>query len=223
MDKKVAIYHFTDAEVLRRPRVNEKQMERLEAFSSQFGLIEDIYLDKTLKREKQVEKDKLIENISNYDVLCMKDFYHLSKNTGTCIGLLQKFAKKGVVTKTIEDGEFSFELMDIPFDKELKVCIYHSKYKEDVDRTVNTQLEIFNLFIKTHTNWKIEDTFVDNENSQSDTVQKEVFKVIANRDKYDLVVVKDFNCFHWRTAKFCKRRNELKLPIYSLKEGYLPY
>lgn len=222
MDK-VAIYHFTNAEDLRNPRINEKQMERLKAFSSQFGLIEDIYLDKTLRRKKQVEKDKLIENISNYDVLCMKDFYRLSMSIGTCIGLLQKFANEGVTIKTIEDGEFSFESMNAPFDKELKACIYHSKYREDVNRTVGTQLEIFNLFIKTYTNWKIEDIFVDNENSQSDSIQKEVFKVIANRDRYDLLVVKDFNCFHWRTSKFCIRRNELKLPIYSLKEGYLPY
>ena len=44
-----------------------------------------------------------------------------------------------------------------------------------------------------------------------------------NKEKYDLLLIKDFNSLHWRTAKFCHRRNQLGLPIYSLKEGYLPY
>ena len=66
---------------------------------------------------------------------------------------------------------------------------------------------------------------VDEANSQSDSVQTEIFKVIENakQGKYDLLLIKDFNTFHWRTAKFCHRRNELQLPIYSLKEGYLLY
>ena len=38
-----------------------------------------------------------------------------------------------------------------------------------------------------------------------------------------MVLCKDLNTIHWRTAKFCKRRNELQLDIYSMKEGYLKY
>jgi hypothetical protein len=223
MEKKVAIYHFTDAEDLRRPRVNEKQMERLNEFACQYGLVEHVYLDKTKKVANQEERKNLMNDIQNYDVLCLKDFYHLSKNTGTCISLMQCFVNKGIEIHSIENGSFDFGFKDVPFNKELKVCIYHSKFKESPDRTIKTQMGIFQLFIKSKTKWKIEDIFIDNIDSQNDGDQVEVLKVIANKDKYDLVMVKDFNCLHWRTAKFCKRRNELALPLYSLKEGYLPF
>lgn len=221
--KKVCIYHFTNAENLRRPIVNEKQMAILNEFASQYGNIKQVYLDGTLKQCNQDKKKQMIKEIANYDILIMKDFYHLSKNTGVCIELLQEFALQGVKTITMEDGSFSFQFQDAPFDKKFKVCVYHSKYKEDGDRTIETQINIFKTFVSHKTNWEIIDIFIDEANSQSDKVQTEIFKVIENKKKYDLLLIKDFNAFHWRTAKFCHRRNELGLPIYSLKEGYLPY
>lgn len=221
--KKVCIYHFTNAENLRRPIVNEKQMVILNEFASQYGDIKQVYLDGTLKQCNQDKKKQMIKEIVNYDILIMKDFYHLAKNTGVCIGLLQKFAIQGIETITMEDGSFSFQFQNAPFDKKLKICVYHSKYKEDGDRTIETQRKIFKTFVSHKTNWKIIDVFVDEANSQSDSVQTEIFKVIENKEKYDLLLIKDFNSLHWRTAKFCHRRNQLGLPIYSLKEGYLPY
>ena len=223
--KKVCIYHFTNAENLRRPIVNEKQMAILNEFASQYGDIKQVYLDGTLKQCNQDKKKQMIKEIANYDILVMKDFYHLARNTGACFGLLQAFSLQGVKTITMEDGSFSFQFQDAPFDKKLKICVYHSKYKEDGDRTIETQINIFKTFVSHKTNWKIVDVFVDEANSQSDSVQTEIFKVIENakQGKYDLLLIKDFNTFHWRTAKFCHRRNELQLPIYSLKEGYLPY
>lgn len=222
---KVCIYHFTNAENLRRPIVYQKQMTILEEFASQYGEVQKIYLDGTLKQNMQKEREMLINEITNYDILIMKDFYHLAKNTSTCLGLLQSFALDGIKTITIEDGTFDFRFQDAPFEDRLKVCVYHSKYHEDGDRPIDTQLKIFNSFVKHYTNWKIVDAYVDEANSQSDSVQKEIFKVIENarQGKYDLLLIKNFNTFHWRTAKFCHRRNELALPIYSLKEGYLPY
>ena len=223
--KKVCIYHFTNAENLRRPIVNEKQMAILNEFASQYGDIKQVYLDGTLKQCNQDKKKQMIKEIANYDILVMKDFYHLARNTGACFGLLQAFSLQGVKTITMEDGSFSFQFQDAPFDKKLKICVYHSKYKEDGDRTIETQINIFKTFVSHKTNWKIVDVFVDEANSQSDSVQTEIFKVIENakQGKYDLLLIKDFNTFHWRTAKFCHRRNELQLPIYSLKEGYLLY
>lgn len=221
--KKVCIYHFTNAENLRRPIVNEKQMAILNDFASQYGDIKQVYLDGTLKQCNQDKKKQMIKEIANYDILIMKDFYHLSKNTGVCIELLQKFALQGVKTITMEDGSFSFQFQDAPFDKKFKVCVYHSKYKEDGDRTIETQINIFKTFVSHKTNWEIIDIFIDEANSQSDKVQTEIFKVIEKKKKYDLLLIKDFNSLHWRTAKFCHRRNELGVPIYSLKEGYLPY
>lgn len=165
----------------------------------------------------------MIKEIANYDILVMKDFYHLARNTGVCIELLQKFSLQGVKTITVEDGSFSFQFQNVPFYRKLKICVYHSKYKEDVDRTIETQINIFKTFVSHKTNWEIVNIFIDEANSQSDSVQTEIFKVIKNKEKYDLLLIKDFNAFHWRTSKFCHRRNELGLPIYSLKEGYLPY
>ena len=219
--KKVCIYHFTNAENLRRPIVNEKQMAILNEFASQYGDIKQVYLDGTLKQCNQDKKKQMIKEIANYDILVMKDFYHLARNTGACFGLLQAFSLQGVKTITMEDGSFSFQFQDAPFDKKLKICVYHSKYKEDGDRTIETQINIFKTFVSHKTNWKIVDVFVDEANSQSDSVQTEIFKVIENakQGKYDLLLIKDFNTFHWRTAKFCHRRNELQLPMYSLKEG----
>lgn len=221
--KKVCIYHFTNAENLRRPIVNEKQMAILNEFASQYGNIKQVYLDGTLKQCNQDKKKQMIKEIANYDILIMKDFYHLARNTGVCIELLQEFALQGIEVITMEDGSFSFQFQDAPFDKKLKICIYHSKYKEDGDRTIETQINIFKTFVSHKTNWEIIDIFIDEANSQSDSVQTEIFKVIENKKKYDLLLIKDFNSLHWRTAKFCHRRNELGLPIYSLKEGYLPY
>ena len=223
--KKVCIYHFTNAENLRRPIVNEKQMAILNEFASQYGDIKQVYLDGTLKQCNQDKKKQMIKEIANYDILVMKDFYHLARNTGACFGLLQAFSLQGVKTITMEDGSFSFQFQDAPFDKKLKICVYHSKYKEDGDRTIETQINIFKTFVSHKTNWKIVDVFVDEANSQSDSVQTEIFKVIENakQGKYDLLLIKDFNSLHWRTAKFCHRRNELQLPMYSLKEGYLLY
>ena len=221
LDKKVCIYHFSNSN--KRPIVHEKQMDLLQDFASSIGEVEKIYLDFTLKQSEQIQRQQMIEEISAYDILVMKDFYHLARNTGVCIELLQEFSLQGVKTITMEDGSFSFQ--DAPLDRKLKICVYHSKYKEDVDRTIETQRKIFKTFVSHKTNWEIVDVFVDEANSQSDSVQTEIFKVIENakQGKYDLLLIKDFNTFHWRTAKFCHRRNELQLPIYSLKEGYLLY
>lgn len=219
LDKKVCIYHFSNAR--QRLIVNQKQMDFIQEFASSMGDVEKIYLDFTLKQSEQIQRQQMIEEISAYDILVMKDFYHLARNTGACFGLLQKFSLQGVKTITMEDGSFSFQ--DAPFDRKLKICVYHSKYKEDVDRTIETQRKIFKTFVSHKTNWEIIDIFIDEANSQSDKVQTEIFKVIENKEKYDLLLIKDFNSLHWRTAKFCHRRNELQLPIYSLKEGYLLY
>lgn len=219
LDKKVCIYHFSNSN--KRPIVNQKQMDLLQDFAASMGEVEKIYLDFTLKQSEQIQRQQMIEEISAYDILVMKDFYHLARNTGVCIELLQEFALQGIEVITMEDRSFSFQ--NAPFDKKLKVCVYHSKYKEDVDRTIETQINIFKTFVRHKTNWEIVNIFIDEANSQSDSVQTEIFKVIKNKEKYDLLLLKDFNSLHWRTSKFCHRRNELQLPIYSLKEGYLPF
>ncbi len=228
--KKVAIYHFTNGSE-KRPLINEKQMIALRKFASGYGSIEKEYLDKSTKKCAQEEKQKLIEEIINYDVLITKDFYHISLNTGTCISLLQQFLMVGVETHSIEDGCFTFT--DIPFEKELNVAIYHAKYEDIAPSvkqqkkgnciTARTQVDVLQLFVKKKTKWKVIDVYIDEAQVQSDKNQRNLLALIENREKYDLVLCKDFNTIHWRTAKFCKRRNEMQLDVYSIKEGYLKY
>lgn len=231
MDK-VAIYHFTDKSE-KRPIVNEKQMNILRKFANRFGNIEKEYLDMSLRKCDQVEKEKMINEIGNYNTLVTKDFYHISKNTGTCISLLKEFLEKGVETHSMEDGCFIFE--EIPFHEPLKVVLYHSKYVEEENNpnnkkikrgnsvTVETQLNILKLFISSKTNWTIVDEYIDVSEGQTDDKQIELMQLIKNSEKYDLLVCKDFNTVHWRTSKFCKRRHDMQLGIFSLKEGYLRY
>lgn len=227
---KVAIYHFTDGSK-KRPIVNEKKMIALREYASVYGIVEKEYLDKSIKKCEQEEKQILMEEIINYDVLVTKDFYHIAVNTGTCIGLMQQFLMLGVETHSIEDGCFTFS--EAPFNKELNVAIYHAKYEDNSPSakqykkgnciTAQTQIEVLQLFVKKKTNWKVVDVYVDEAQRQSDDKQKSLLELIENRKKYDLVLCKDFNTIHWRTAKFCKRRNDMQLDIYSIKEGYLKY
>lgn len=228
--KRVAIYHFTNGSE-KRPIINEKQMIALREFASGHGIIAKEYLDKSTKKCTQEEKRTLIEEMINYDVLVTKDFYHISLNTGTCINLLQQFLRLGVETHTIEDGSFTFA--DAPFNKELKVAIYHAKYEDNSPSasmqkkgnciTVQTQADVLQLFAKKKTNWKVIDVYIDEAQIQSNENQRSLLELIENSYKYDLVLCKDFNTIHWRTAQFCKRRNEMQMDIYSIKEGYLKY
>lgn len=227
---KVAIYHFTNKSE-KRPIVNEKQMVLLRDFAKQYGTIEKEYLDKSFKKCEQEEKRKMIQEIGEYDILAIKNFYHIAKNTGTCIELLQQFLSQGVKTYSMEDGCFTFT--DVPFNEKLNIAIYHSKYVDNTpssnrwkrgnEITIQTQLEIMRLFVKQKTSWQIADIYVDESQEQSDSKQANLLELIKNSEKYDLVLCKNFNNIHWRTAKFCKRRNDMKLDIYSLREGYLKY
>lgn len=227
---RVAIYHFTDGSE-KRPIVNEKQMIALREFASGYGIVEKEYLDKSIKKCEQEEKQTLMEEIINYDVLVTKDFYHIAINTGTCISLMQQFFVMGVETHSIEDGCFTFS--EAPFDRKLNVAIYHAKYEDNSPSasqqkkgnciTAQTQVDVLRLFVKKKTDWNVIDVYVDEAQGQSDDKQKSLLELIENRRKYDLVLCKDFNTIHWRTAKFCKRRNGMQLDIYSIKEGYLKY
>jgi hypothetical protein len=67
------------------------------------------------------------------------------------------------------------------------------------------------------------DQYYDESLRQKDCEQIQMKELIANRDKYDLLLVHNLNDVHWRTANFCKIREQLQLDIYSLQEGFLKY
>ena len=92
-----------------------------------------------------------------------------------------------------------------------------------MNQIIQVQDDIFKLFVRNKTKWTIIDQYFDVSERQVDGEQTELQKLIANRDKYDLILVHTLNEVHWRTAKFCKIREKLKLDIYTLQEGYLKY
>ena len=83
--------------------------------------------------------------------------------------------------------------------------------------------DIFTLFTSKKTNWTVLDQYSDESLHQKDCEQIQMKELIANRDKYDLLLVHNLNDVHWRTANFCKIREQLQLDIYSLQEGFLKY
>ena len=220
-ESKAAIYHFTDSGSI-RPIVYEKEIDRIRKFASDIGFDDtDLYLDKSLRKKDQLQLQALLQDVGNYNALIMKDFYHLRKNTGAFMNDLIALGSKGVNIYTIEDGNFLLE--KAPFEQPLRVAIYYCGL-EIVGRSIELQLEIMKYFIQTYTNWKLIDEYADTSGNRVDGNQKELHKLIQNRDKYDIVLVQSFNDIHWRTAKFCKVRHQIQKDIYSMHEDmYLRY
>lgn len=220
-EKRAAIYHFTDGGNI-RPIVYQKEIERLKQFATDIGYPDtDVYLDKSLKKKEQLQLQELLQDVSNYQALIMKDFYHLRKNTGGFMNDLISLSNKGVNVHTIEDGNFQLE--KAPFEQPLKVAIYYCGL-EIIGRSIELQFEIMNYFVQTCTNWKLVDEYADTSGNRIDGNQKQLQKLIKNHDKYNIILVQSFNDIHWRTAKFCKVRHQIQKDIYSMHEDmYLKY
>lgn len=220
-EKRAAIYHFTDGGNI-RPIVYQKEIERLKKFATDIGYPDtDVYLDKSLKKKEQLQLQELLQDVSNYHALIMKDFYHLRKNTGVFMNDLITLSNKGVNVHTIEDGNFQLE--KAPFEQPLKVAIYYCGL-EIIGRSIELQFEIMNYFVQTCTNWKLVDEYADTSGNRIDGNQKQLQKLIKNHDKYDIILVQAFNDIHWRTAKFCKVRHQIQKDIYSMHgDMYLKY
>lgn len=220
-EHKAAIYHFTDCGNI-RPIVYQKEIDRIKQFAADIGYSDaEVYLDKSLKKKEQVQLQNLLQDISNYNALIMKDFYHLRKNTGAFMDDLITLSNRGVSIYTIEDG--SFQLSTAPFEQPLRIALYYCGL-EIVGRSIELQFEIMNYFVRTCTNWKIIDEYADTSGNKKDGNQKQLQELIKNHDKYDLILVQSFNDIHWRTAKFCKVRHQIQRDIYSMhEEMYLKY
>ena len=153
-EHKAAIYHFTDGGNI-RPIVYQKELDRIKQFAADIGYSDaEVYLDKSLKKKEQVQLQNLLQDISNYNALIMKDFYHLRKNTGAFMDDLITLSNRGVNIYTIEDG--SFQLSTAPFEQPLRIALYYCGL-EIVGRSIELQFEIMNYFVRTCTNWKIID------------------------------------------------------------------
>ena len=220
---KAAIYHFTDGSE-KRPIVNQKQLNILEQFAISQGFsVGEIYCDKSLLKCEQSEFDRFMSDIDRYDVLVTKDFYHISKNTMKCMSVMKELREKGIQIHSIENGSFYWE--NAPFDKPLRVATYCCRFgtPNEMKQIIPVNNDILKLFTDKKTQWTVIDQYFDESERQLDGEQIQLMELIKNKDKYDLLLVHNLNDIHWRTANFCKIREQLHLDIYSLQEGYLKF
>lgn len=79
MARKAAIYHYTDGST-RRPKIYIDQLNRLEEYAKAHNLtVMEIFCDKSIKRSERFEFDRFLSCASQFDVLIVKDFFHISK------------------------------------------------------------------------------------------------------------------------------------------------
>lgn len=223
MSNVAAIYHFTDGSE-KRPIVNQKQLNMLEQFAISQGFsVGEIYCDKSLLKCEQSEFDRFMSDIDRYDALIVKDFYHISKNTMKCMSALKELREKGIKIHSIENGSFSWE--EAPFDKPLRVATYCCRFgtPNEMKQIIPVHNDILKLFADKKTQWTVIDQYFDESERQNDGEQIQLMELIKNKDNYDLLLVHNLNDVHWRTANFCKVREQLHLDIYSLQEGFLKY
>lgn len=218
-----AIYHFTDGSE-KRPKIYKDQLNRIEEFAISLGFtVTEIFCDKSLLRSEHTEFDRFLSCCEQFDVLITKDFYHLSKNTMKCMSVMQDLKKKGIQIYTLENGFFSWE--DAPFDKPLRIATYCCRFGtvNEMREIIPVQNDILTLFTNKKTNWTVIDQYFDQSEHQNDGEQTQLMELLKNKGKYDLLFVHNLNNIHWRTANFCKIREQLHLDIYSLQEGFLKY
>ena len=223
MSNVAAIYHFTDGSE-KRPIVNQKQLNMLEQFAISQGFsVGEIYCDKSLLKCEQSEFDRFMADIDKYDVLVTKDFYHISKNTMKCMSVMKNLRDKGIQIHSIENGSFSWE--EAPFNKPLRVATYCCRFgtPNEMKQIIPVHNDILKLFADKKTQWTVIDQYFDESERQNDGDQIQLMELIKNKDNDDLLLVHNLNDVHWRTANFCKVREQLHLDIYSLQEGFLKY
>ena len=221
-ETRVAIYHFTDSK-MKRPVIMERELDKMYEFimRQEDWKVTGVYMDYSLKKSNQIAYNQFRNNVELYDVLVTSDFYHIETKTGTFLSELKYLNSHNIAVESVIDGKIEVKDEETLFGCSLKVAVYHSKFCEAEERTIELQIEIFKNFIMHKTKWVLEDIYVDKCKKQRDGEQKELLRLISNCDKYNLVLVKGFSKFHWRTAMLAKRRMAMQLPIYSLQEGYI--
>lgn len=221
--EKAAIYHFTDKST-HRPKIYRDQLISLNEFAVSAGFeVVDVYIDKSLKRHERSEFDRFLSCCDQYDALITKDLYHISKNTGKCMSIMKNLWDKGMRVYTLENGTFFWE--KAPFSEALRAVTYtcHFGQTAEFKEVVSVRNDVSRLFIKRKTEWFLEDQYYDESLRQRDNEQVQLMDLLDKADCYDILVVHNLNDIHWRTANFCKIREHLRMGIYSLQEGFLPF
>ena len=137
--------------------------------------------------------------------------------------VMQDLRNKGLQIYSPENGIFIWE--DAPFDELLRVATYtcHFGTPNEMKEVIPVKNDIFKLFTDKKTKWTLADQYYDESLHQKDGEQVQLMKLLDNKKRYDLLLVHNLNDIHWRTANFCKVREQLHMDIYSLQEGFLKY
>ncbi|MCR5201840.1 MAG: hypothetical protein K6D02_01925 [Lachnospiraceae bacterium] len=220
---KAAIYHFTDSENI-NTAVCRKSIEALEKLTLDKGYDDyDIYLDTSLLMKNRVNYHNLLSKMEMYDAFIFMDFYHITKVTTSMIKQLKDFSSHNIQIYTLRDG--SFILKEAPTDKPLKVATYCCRFGEQVqmDKLVSVENKTLELFVNKKTNWTLCEQYIDKDKNEVYDSQKQLMEIIKNKNKYDLLLIHRLKDISWRSAKFCKRRQQLGMDIYALRDGFLEY
>ena len=196
----------------------------LEKYAVSVGLdVADVYCDISLNRSERTEFDRFLACSDNYDALVTKDFYHIARNTGKCLSVIQQLRDKGLQIYTIENGIYTRE--DIPFHKPLQVATYtcHFGTPNEYKEVLQVKNDVLKLFIDKKTKWTLKDQYVDESLHKKGGEQVQLLQLMKNKELYNLLLVHKMSDLHWRTANFCKIRGQLQLDTYSLQEGFWAY
>lgn len=224
MSKKAAIYHFTDRSE-KRPSTYMQELARLERFAHNLGYSDvTTFCDMSLRTCDHAEFRRLMTDIDSFDAVITKDFYHLSKNTMKSISFMRELENRGISIHSIENGTFEFNDSP-PSNKRLRVATYYSRIDTgcDLNNIFSVQNDILRVFVTKKTCWQLVGQYSDDCATERDSERLQLEALVHNKDSYDLVVVHNFSSLHYRTARLCHIRNELKKDIYSLQEGLLRY
>lgn len=226
---KIAVYHFTDGSMSRQ-KIVEKDIDCLyeEISYHDSWILQGLYLDRTLDKEKQIKRKEVIEKAYTYNILLTKDFYHIETKTVTFWRNVTRLINKGVKVYALADGCPNFSYDPIWMRRDLKVAIYYRVSKNSLDYNSGSSLPDYNeyrmealkIFVELKTGWDIEKIYVDYMTKDSDK-QPQLEQLILDAKRYNLILVDSFGMIHNRTSKFMKIKRRLKVPVCSMKEGVI--
>ena len=186
--------------------------------------VEGLYHDISKAGISRNERNRLLNECENYDALFLSCAYHLNRTTRQFFTLINELGNKGIKISTIDHGVISVT-DNVPTSESLNVATYycHLATTDSVHDYTGIQNEVFRMYISKETSWNVIDQYIDRMDQRKVTEQYELQKLIANGNKYDLILVSDFGNLCWDTSRFFNIREQLQLDIYSLQEGFLEY
>ena len=212
--KKAALYRVTNKS-LEKPGIYISGIDKLYEVSQQYGWETPfLFQDFSLLKSEQICYQEFKAHSDKYDLLVVTDFYHIEDKLGVFVSEIQELEAKGVKVESIKEGRV--RISDDYLKQPLKVAIY-DRWLDENDEGL--ELERLKAFVKYKTDWEIACIYKESEKVETDSKQQELQKLISESYKYDAILVRKFNCLHWRTSMFFKIARKMNIPIYSMKEG----